>query len=426
VTTFDQAVDPSREQHDVREALSRFAEETRVAPTVERLGNAVFQTATRLVPVDRIAFFLIDPGRKRLHLVAHQGYGLLERRSVPFGIDQLRTSLRRPVALEGCVEASTLVEPGDPAVFRRWGIALAFPVCDPGEEPLGFLVLGAKRDARTFTAGEVALLELVAAQSALAAARIRLLQALLDRDAQAERLAELNRVASDFVSSVSHELKTPLTSIRMMAEMLREHPAMAHARIRQYAGVIEGESDRLTRLIENILDFSKIERGVMRYTMVPADLNDIVERAMAILAYPLAMQSFEAKVTLDEQPLPMAADPDALCGALLNLLSNAMKYSAQGRRIEVRTYRDGMMAAVAVRDEGIGIDPSEREAVFGPFVRGARAEVASTGGVGLGLTLVKHCADAHAGRVGVADVPGGGTEVTLCIPLSFAPRKGTP
>jgi signal transduction histidine kinase len=424
VTTLDQAVVPGLAQHDVREALSRFAEETRQAPTVERLGDAVFRMATRLVPVERIAFFLVDAGRKRLHLVAHRGYGLLERRSVPFGIDQLRTSLRRPVALEGCVEASTPVEPGDPAVFRRWGIALAFPVCDPGEEPLGFLVLGAKRDATMFSPGEVALLELVAAQSALAAARIRLHRALLVRSAETERLAELNRVASDFVSSVSHELKTPLTSIRMMAEMLRDRPAMARDRIRQYAGVIEGESDRLTRLIENILDFSKIERGVMRYTMVPTDLNDVARRAMGILAYPLAMQSFTATVTLDEGPLPLSADPDALCGALLNLLSNAMKYSAERKRLGLRTFREGAMAAVSVRDEGIGIDPSEREAVFAPFVRGARPEVRMIGGVGLGLTLVRHCADAHAGLVRVADADGGGTQVTLLVPLAVLSGTG--
>ncbi len=400
-----------------REALSVFSGETRTALTAQALGESVFRAATALVVPERIGFFTIQPGRTRLDLVAHEGFSLLEHRSVPLGIHQLRASLRRPVALEGCVEADSLAEPGDAAVFRRWGMALAFPLADPAGELLGFLVLGTQRSGAPYSAIEVTLLELLAAQGALALARLALQRRLRAREAESERLAALRAVASDFVAGVSHELRTPLTSIRMIAEMLRSRPGMARGRVRQYAGVIEGESERLTRLIENILDFSKIERGVKQYALRPTDLNEAVRRAMAILSYPLAMGSFEPSVHLANDPGTIAGDPDALCGALLNLVSNAMKYSATGRTIEVTTGHDDAVATVSVRDHGIGIAASEREQVFTPFFRSGRSEVASVAGAGLGLTLVRHCVEAHGGEVRVAGSPGDGTTMTIAIPL---------
>jgi signal transduction histidine kinase len=409
--------------YDFRETLREFSEEITRSLTLEQLGESAFRTATGLIPVERIGFFTMHPVKKRLRLVAHAGYDILRHRSVPFEFERLHTSLHAPVALERSVEAAAMVEPGDGAVFRRWGISVAFPLLGPAREVLGFLVLGPKTSGEVFTAEEIDLLGLLTAQAALATARINLQERLLVHSAENERLEELNRIKSDFVSSVSHELKTPLTSIKMMAEMLLEHPAMAHTKIRRYAGVIEGESERLTRLINNILEFSKIERGVKEYAPAATDLNRAVRRVLEILSYPLAMESFTVTTALARNPGAIRADADALCGALMNLLSNAMKYSAGRREIAVSTFRRGPWAGVAVRDHGIGIAPGEREAIFDPFFRSKLPNIAAIGGVGLGLTLVKHCMDAHGGTVAARSAPGGGTAVTLLFPLMDTPRK---
>jgi signal transduction histidine kinase len=317
------------------------------------------------------------------------------------------------------------VEPGDRDVFRRWRMAVVFPLLDPGREVLGFFVLGRKRSGTAFTRAEIDVLGLIADQAAVAAARINLQQKLLVRYAETERLEELNRIKSDFVSSVSHELKTPLTSIKMMAEMLQGSPRTPHAKVRRYAEVLEGEADRLTRLIDNILDFSKIERGVKEYAMTGTNLNDAVVRVMEIMAYPLAMESFTPTVTLAADPGTIQADPDALAGALLNIVSNGMKYSPERREIGVETYRRGDVSGVTVRDRGVGIAAGERETIFEPFFRGAAARCASIGGVGLGLTLVKHFLDAHRATIALEDVPGGGTSVSLLFPLA-PPERTAP
>lgn len=403
--------------YDFREALGSFSEEVTHCLTVEQLGESLFGATARLIPVERIGFFAMHPVRRRLRLVAHTGYELLQRRSVPFEFERLRSELRLPVALEGSAEAGARVEPGDAAVFLRWGMAVVFPILDPDEEILGFLVVGRKTSGEPFTAEEIDLLKLISAQAALATARINLQQKLLIHYAETERLEELNRIKSDFVSSVSHELKTPLTSIKIMAEMLQEHPAMPHAKIRKYAGVIEGESDRLTRLINNILDFSKIERGVKEYAPADTTLDGAVRRVMEIMTYPLAMESFDVELAFAEDRTPVRADIDALSGALINVISNAMKYSAETRKISIRTFRLGSRAGVTVRDKGIGIAREEAAAVFEPFYRGKPGDGSAVGGVGLGLTLVKHFIDAHRGAIELDSTPGEGTAVTLLLPL---------
>lgn len=227
------------------------------------------------------------------------------------------------------------------------------------------------------------------------------------------RLAELR---SQFVSSVSHELKTPLTAIRMFAETLRMGRVQDEATRGEYLDTIVSESERLTRLLNNVLDFSRIEQGRKVYHLGPHALADTVRAAARAMQYPLAQQGQELRVRIDELPL-VRIDPDAIEQAVLNLLTNAMKYSGDGREIDLRLAREDGHAVVAVMDRGVGIPLNEQERIFDKFYRVQTPENRRIPGTGLGLTLVQHIARAHGGFVTVASAPGEGSTFSIHLPL---------
>jgi signal transduction histidine kinase len=195
---------------------------------------------------------------------------------------------------------------------------------------------------------------------------------LLLRDVRREsRLAELR---SQFVSSVSHELKTPLTAIRMFAETLQMHDSTDPQIQKEFLNTIVSESERLTRLLNNVLDFSRIERGQRNYHLVPTPMADVVRSAARTMQFPLSEQGFEFHVDVcDGLPL-ILLDRDALEQAILNLLSNAMKYSGNSRVIALKLRSENASALVQVVDHGIGIAPQERKRIFETFYRVASPE----------------------------------------------------
>jgi signal transduction histidine kinase len=238
---------------------------------------------------------------------------------------------------------------------------------------------------------------------------------LLWRDTRREvRMAELR---SQFVSSVSHELKTPLTAIRMFAETLQIRQATDPRVHSEYLETIVNESERLTRLLNNVLDFSRIERGEKTYHKKPTRLADVVNAAARALQYPLAQQGFNLRVAIDEDVPAVDVDRDAIEQAILNLLTNAMKYSGQSREIELRLCRQNGSAVVQVADRGIGIPADERKRIFERFYRVRLPEHQAVAGTGLGLALVAHIANAHGGGVDVQSRPGEGSVFSIHLPV---------
>jgi len=236
---------------------------------------------------------------------------------------------------------------------------------------------------------------------------------LLWRDVRREvRLAEMR---SSFVSAVSHELKTPLTAIRMFAETLRMgRPADAGTRD-EYLDTIVNESERLTRLLNNILDFSKIEQGTKKYRRAPHSLAEIVRFAARAMQYPLEQQRFVLRTEIEENMPPAQVDRDAIEQAILNLLANAMKYSGESRDIELRLRSEDGMAVIEVTDRGIGIEPAEQARIFERFYRVPSPDNERIPGTGLGLTLVQHIAEAHDGHVRVRSAPGEGSTFAIVL-----------
>lgn len=232
------------------------------------------------------------------------------------------------------------------------------------------------------------------------------------------RESEMARLKSDFVANVSHDLKTPLSLIRMFAETLELKRVTDEATRQEYYAVITRESERLTRLIDNVLDFSRIESGRRRYDRRPVALAPLVHAALEAFRHPLAQGGFTLQVDLPGDLPEIVADAEALEQALANLLDNAITYSGDGRRIRVEARRAPGEVRLAVIDDGIGIPAEEQARIFDKFYRIGRSDTQGRRGSGLGLALVKHVMDAHGGRVSVESGPARGSRFTLHLPLA--------
>jgi signal transduction histidine kinase len=218
---------------------------------------------------------------------------------------------------------------------------------------------------------------------------------------------------SNFVSAVTHELKTPLGMIRMYSEMLLLGLVGEGKKQEDYLNIISGESDRLARLIDNVLDFSKIQRGRKTYDFADVDLREVAVSALRNLEGAFDAAGKEVDLAAPE-PLVVLADRDAAFQAVLNLLSNAIKYG--GPHVRVELIRAGPEIHVAVHDDGPGIPADKQALVFQPFVRLGREEERTAQGTGLGLSLVSEIMRAHHGAVRLDSQPGLGATFTLAFP----------
>ncbi|TET34366.1 MAG: sensor histidine kinase [Planctomycetota bacterium] len=229
---------------------------------------------------------------------------------------------------------------------------------------------------------------------------------------------ELTRLRASFVSNVSHELKTPLTSIRMFGEMLKLDRVPDENKRREYYDIISAESERLTKLIDNVLDFSRLEAGKKSYSFAPADPVEVVRRTLQVFSYYMQEQDFEVRTSFDEDVPVIQMDQDALSRSVLNLLSNAVKYSREEDRIiDVSVKLVEGHVRISVRDRGIGIREEDLERIFDKFYRAGSREIPEVSGTGLGLTLVQAVATAHGGQIDVQSSPGKGSIFTIALPL---------
>lgn len=233
----------------------------------------------------------------------------------------------------------------------------------------------------------------------------------------AARERELAKLKSDFVSTVSHELKTPLTSIRMFAEMLQQEVAGADRdREAHYHGIIVKESERLGLLIANLLDYSQVERGVRRYALATIDAGEIAAEAVETFRRLAEGEGREVQVSIGDGDLSVRADRESLVQSMLNLLGNAAKYSDADQPIAVSATAAGDRVTLAVTDGGPGIARSEQRRIFREFYRTPEAQKSGIEGTGLGLALVKRHAEALGGTVEVDSEPGKGATFELVLP----------
>jgi two-component system phosphate regulon sensor histidine kinase PhoR len=294
-----------------------------------------------------------------------------------------------------------------PTTLYNWRVQLALVTADE---------LGHKVERqRTVEIGMVAFASLVAILGVF----IVVTAAVKER-----RLAALK---SDFVANVSHELKTPLSLVRMFGELLLEGRVADDAKRKQYLSIIVGESERLTALIENVLDFAKVERGKAAYSFERGDVGEVAARAVEVLKHRADREHVEVGLSVADGLPAARIDARALELAVINLVDNAIKYAKDGGRVDVTVDADGRRVRVRVADRGPGIDEDERKLIFERFVRGKRAGEAQVRGSGIGLALVKHIAESHGGRVTVeSPVTDDGKGTAFVIMLPALPAEPAP
>jgi two-component system phosphate regulon sensor histidine kinase PhoR len=230
------------------------------------------------------------------------------------------------------------------------------------------------------------------------------------------RETELVRVKSDFVSTVSHELRTPLALIRMYAETLEMGRIRDGEKRHHYYTIILRETERLSRLVNNILNFSRIESGRKRYTFREVSLNEVVRGVLSTYDEHVRSQGFTPVIELGDGSLTLRADEEALGQAIINILDNAVKYSAAERFLRVSTGMVDGNVFVEIEDHGIGIPREHQKKVFETFYRVSSGLVHNTKGSGLGLAVVRHIVDAHGGRIDLESSAGKGSRFRLWFP----------
>jgi signal transduction histidine kinase len=223
------------------------------------------------------------------------------------------------------------------------------------------------------------------------------------------------RLQSDFVSAVSHEFRTPLTSMRQFTEMLVEDESLPPEKRRSFYAAQDRATRRLSRLVESLLDFGRMEAGARPYRLERLDLGKLAQSTVEDFRREAGLGGAVIECRAPHEGPDVKADREALVQVLWNLLDNAVKYSGESPVVHVEV-ESGNPAAVRVRDRGYGVLPSERKRIFRKFVRGSSAKASGVKGTGIGLAMVEHIVNAHSGKVLVDSEPGQGSTFTILLP----------
>jgi signal transduction histidine kinase len=407
-----------RVEYDYREEQKRFLDDLKNIYHIQTLAELIVNRTDKLIPVEKIGFFELSDQTGRVKIIANKGWELLKGRSIRFESENLKTDMSLPIAVDDKVEPGLKIESADMKVFKRWGMVLVFPVKSPIGVIHGFLVLGAKKSGSRFLKDDIDLLNAVVIASALAIDRIKLQEDLILEHLEAKRLEELNELKSFFMHTITHELKTPLTSIKLFTEKLHDKKHCGSDKADFFLKVIDGESDKLRRLIDNILDYARIDKGMKSYYQKPINLSQVVEKAIESMRYQFMISKQSVEVMNDSEEIIINADEEAIERAITNLLTNAIKYSSGESKTTVTIKKVNSSAGVEVRDNGSGISNEDLKNIFEPFKRVKAVESNKIEGTGLGLAIVKHIMDAHNGQVEVESELGKGSKFTLWFSLA--------
>jgi signal transduction histidine kinase len=233
------------------------------------------------------------------------------------------------------------------------------------------------------------------------------------------RVAQLQ---SDFVGAVSHEFRSPLTTLRTITELLAQNRITNESRRQQSYVYLERETARLHRLVEDLLDFGRMESGRKQYRVAAHDAFELVRGTLTEFAEQAATNGFRVESEFPSvnghSPVTIQVDEEALRRAVRNLLDNAMKYSPECRTIWVNGSVEGNQVCISVRDQGMGIGVDEQQAIFQKFVRGDATKEAGIKGTGIGLAMVRQIVEAMHGEVRLKSEIGVGSTFTLVLPLA--------
>ena len=407
-----------REKYDFEQALRSFSKIVSECSTSGQLGQRTVKEIKTLIPVDKIGMFLTNEAYSRLRVLAQINMDEAVKNLNALRVKQIKSGFDKPFALQENIQQGIEIDPSLTEILKRWDLCLIIPLKLGTDFVIGGIALGKKLSGLKYSQHDIDLLGVIATETAAALKRLQLQEELIVKELENQKLEELNSLKSFFVSSVTHDLKTPLTSIRMFAEMLRTKEDSSGKKRKEYLSIIEGESDRLAQLIDNVLVYSKIESGVQQYNFDCCNLNNLVTEVLDFMNYQFKINNFELITCLDKEKLLITADKSAVQSVLVNLLSNAIKYSNDIKKIKISTGKDKEFTFVTVEDNGIGIPEQDIDNIFEPFFRSKKQGLSKTNGTGLGLAIVKYIIEYHKGKIEVTSALGKGSIFKLFFPLN--------
>lgn len=397
-----------------RKAINDIAQELHKAISSDDLFQHLVTVLSRFVVTKNIAVYSFNNGF--LHLESAKG--VVANRDISLTHDQAK-SLKNSTgmyALPKIVNSHSLkIDSSKIDLLTKHNFSLCIPLISDAKEILACLFTNPVHDR--FIEEEVDLLLTGCTQSAEILDRLLLQEKIIVEREEKKRLKELNEIKSYFVSSVSHEFQTPLTSIKMFSELLQDEVTLSKEAQKDYLETIEGESERLSRMVKNVLDFSKIERGVKEYHFSKVNIHDLIKTVLRIMKYQLEQHTFQVELALTTKDIYLTVDPDALIASLTNIISNAIKYSQEEKYLAISTTLMAKMLRICVKDKGVGISQEDQRHIFETFYRSRDDAIKAVGGVGLGLALVKHVVDAHQGKIELESAPNIGTSFCIDLPL---------
>lgn len=402
-------------EYDYRIALNDFLNEIKETNDLNILTKKILHFINRIIPSEKIAFLIYNQAQNSLFVYQHLNFNKIENSKIEFRQNLYGDKLFL-VSEKGSVEENTGANFELPIILNEEGIKLNYFIKSEANQTYGVLVIGEKKCGALFSIEDIDLLNIIVIKFAETIEKLKLQEELIREKIEKEKYEELNKLKSFFVSSVSHDLKTPLTSIKMFAEILKSSKNIPAEKASKYLDIIEGESDRLTRLIDNVLNYSKLERGIKEYNFQPINFNILLEEILKMMEYQFKMNKFSVTKTFEGKDLIANADRDCVIEAIINLISNSMKFSPDEKEIEIKLYSENSFIAVEVIDKGIGINESEINNLFLPFFQSSKTNIDQKTGAGLGLTIVKHIIDAHKGKIIVKRAEVKGSSFKLLFP----------
>lgn len=400
-----------RQSYDYRKAIRSFNEKAQDIMNLEELVDLFSEKVERAIPITRRALLLrsAKPGGKTVLLA--RGMEGKDDLTLFFDFPRNKTWARRGATL---TEENIDFSATEFLVDKKIDLVIPFPFSSTSLA--GFLALGRKKSGQRFSRDDIDLLLTLTGELTINLEKIKLCEEIFYERASKEKLDELNRLKTEFVSTFSHELRTPMSSIQGLTEILMKGKIKDKTKQKELLAVIASESSRLSRLIHNILDFGKIEQQVKTFSFQKTEITPLVEEVMRIFRPELETQGFVLRLSFPNQPVFLSIDRDSVKQALINLIDNAIKYSSVNREVEVTVLDRPKDVEIRVQDRGIGISSEDQEKIFDKFYRSSEGTQFNPKGVGLGLKIVKHVMTGHRGEIRVESQVGGGSTFRLIFP----------
>lgn len=404
-----------RVQYNFRTAIASILNQIKLSNSIEELSDRIIDCFENIIPVDKMLLISTDSQTSSIKVVNRNNFNGKLHIIENFIKKIAQKPFDSPYGSKEMVESDVNINFISASFYKETGLCLIMPILAGKSKLIGVIALGKKKSEKPFALEDIELIEQVAADCSFIMQRIYLQNELLKKTLETNNLEELNKLKSFFVSTVSHDLKSPLTAIRMYTDFLKDDMS-SPVKKEEYLTVIEEETNSLLFLIDNVLDYSRIESGVKGYIKKEICINRLLADILNSIKYQIRINNFTLSVKEFDETIFISADKEALKEAIMNLVTNAIKFSLDRKEIEISASDNGKFATINVTDYGIPINKKEIDKLFTPFYRTKEVQKNNIQGTGLGLSIVKHVVEAHKGLISVSSSRGS-TTFSITLPI---------